>query len=416
MKKLISLFCILMVAILLFSSLPLVQAETEKSARKYGNSFLLWVESEGKREYNVTDFPLIENLIYVAIVKMEPTEDGYVFLLLMALENDDLSKAKQQASVYGTVCANYLASDYADAQSYMELNHTSVELKVGETANLEVVWHSLASNEYGLTGIMFTVDPELVDETALVESKYKDLGFYMIFADENPIAKPWHENTAVVGYPSYGKMNQISTIHSYIGIGSYNNSIFQIINNLVNQSGVLTAQLYFQPSVHTQENPHVRFSCSSQGIVDIEEGGSTLKGIVKALQPGEVMITAKVRGGGTGTATATCKVTVVEDKPESPTDIPTDTPTDITSTDIPYGDVNSDTKIDAKDALLVLKYAVQKIELTKVQKSAAEVDGKDGINAKDALEILKYSVKKITKFPIEEVVITPTDVTPTALG
>ena len=81
--------------------------------------------------------------------------------------------------------------------------------------------------------------------------------------------------------------------------------------------------------------------------------------------------------------------------------------------DIFYGDVNGDTKIDAKDALLVLKYSVGKAELTQAQQKNAEVDGKDGINAKDALEILKYSVKKITKFPIEEIVITPTDVTPT---
>lgn len=78
-----------------------------------------------------------------------------------------------------------------------------------------------------------------------------------------------------------------------------------------------------------------------------------------------------------------------------------------------WGDVNEDKAIDAKDALMVLKASVDKMDLNQKQAVLAEVDGKDGINAKDALEILKYSVKKITKFPIEEIVITPTDVTPT---
>lgn len=67
-----------------------------------------------------------------------------------------------------------------------------------------------------------------------------------------------------------------------------------------------------------------------------------------------------------------------------------------------YGDVNGDGKVDAKDALMVLKFAVGKIELTPEQQLAAEVDGKEGINAKDALEILKYAVRKIEMFPIEK--------------
>ncbi len=66
------------------------------------------------------------------------------------------------------------------------------------------------------------------------------------------------------------------------------------------------------------------------------------------------------------------------------------------------GDVNDDGKIDAKDALEVLKFAVDKTELTEVQQLAAEVVGDDDINAKDALEILKFAVNKIEKFPIEK--------------
>ncbi len=68
---------------------------------------------------------------------------------------------------------------------------------------------------------------------------------------------------------------------------------------------------------------------------------------------------------------------------------------------VQLGDVNEDEKIDAKDALEVLKFAVGKTLLTEKQQKAAEVIGDEDINAKDALEILKYSVQKINKFPIE---------------
>ncbi len=67
-----------------------------------------------------------------------------------------------------------------------------------------------------------------------------------------------------------------------------------------------------------------------------------------------------------------------------------------------YGDVNGDGKVDAKDALVVLKFAVGKAQLTEEEQLTAEVDGKEGVNAKDALEILKYAVDKIDLFPIEK--------------
>ncbi len=78
--------------------------------------------------------------------------------------------------------------------------------------------------------------------------------------------------------------------------------------------------------------------------------------------------------------------------------------------EVMYGDVTGDLKVDAKDALEVLKASVKKVALTSLQQAAAEVDGVVGINARDALEILKYAVRKSDKFPIEKSSETPTDV------
>ncbi len=58
------------------------------------------------------------------------------------------------------------------------------------------------------------------------------------------------------------------------------------------------------------------------------------------------------------------------------------------------GDLNDDDKVDAKDALQVLKYAVGKAEFTVVQEVKADVNEDGDINAKDALEILKKAVNK----------------------
>ena len=58
------------------------------------------------------------------------------------------------------------------------------------------------------------------------------------------------------------------------------------------------------------------------------------------------------------------------------------------------GDINDDGSINAKDALEVLKYSVEKVEFTDKQKRAGDVNKDEVINAKDALEILKYAVNK----------------------
>ena len=72
-------------------------------------------------------------------------------------------------------------------------------------------------------------------------------------------------------------------------------------------------------------------------------------------------------------------------------------------TDDPYGgyalgDVNGDGKINATDALLVLRSFAKKITLTPEQTLRADVNRDNKVNATDALKILRYFAKKITSF------------------
>ena len=88
--------------------------------------------------------------------------------------------------------------------------------------------------------------------------------------------------------------------------------------------------------------------------------------------------------------------------------------TDVTPTNVlACGDLNGDTKIDAKDALVVLKACVQKITLNDVQAEAADTYQDGVVNAKDALYILRYAVEKESVLPVIPEVVTDTDVTPT---
>ncbi len=75
--------------------------------------------------------------------------------------------------------------------------------------------------------------------------------------------------------------------------------------------------------------------------------------------------------------------------------------------DYTEGDINSDQKVDAKDALKVLQYSVGKATLTEKEKYAADVDNNIKFNAKDALMMLQYSVGKRFDFPSQALEFTP---------
>ncbi len=64
-----------------------------------------------------------------------------------------------------------------------------------------------------------------------------------------------------------------------------------------------------------------------------------------------------------------------------------------------YGDVNLDRKIDAADALAILKAAVAKTVLNELQAVVANVNADNSINAVDALLVLQFAVHKLTELP-----------------
>lgn len=65
------------------------------------------------------------------------------------------------------------------------------------------------------------------------------------------------------------------------------------------------------------------------------------------------------------------------------------------------GDIDGENRVNAQDALYVLRYSVKSKDMTEEQKLAADVNDDGTIDAKDALMILQYSVRKIDMFPAD---------------
>lgn len=64
------------------------------------------------------------------------------------------------------------------------------------------------------------------------------------------------------------------------------------------------------------------------------------------------------------------------------------------------GDTNSDGSVNSFDALMVIRYCTNSMELKDAEKKAADVDGDGKITSLDALYILHFSVGKLDRFPM----------------
>ncbi len=134
-----------------------------------------------------------------------------------------------------------------------------------------------------------------------------------------------------------------------------------------------TLTVSYNPT-NTTENKAVTWKTSNQQVATIVNGKIT------AIGSGTAIITATV-----GSKSASCKVTVPTQKPV---------------VDYLLGDVDGNGKIEAQDAVMILKYVAHNIELTPKQLLAANTTkDKDGtVNASDAVQILKYVAHNITEF------------------
>lgn len=127
---------------------------------------------------------------------------------------------------------------------------------------------------------------------------------------------------------------------------------------------------------------NVRFKSSDESIATIDASGN-----ITAVSEGKVRITAILDE----TLVAKCDLSVKAEEPiisESPE-------TTIQPIGAVFGDVDGNGKVDAADALEVLKYAARLRDLSENEFRNADVTKSNSVDASDALKILKYAARII---------------------
>ncbi len=422
MKKLTAIFSVLLVLALVFACLPVAMAQSALEY-KYDNSVLINYQTHISNQKNSQDYSTLFSVDACYIMDKQIKEESVFYQVVAVVENQPVEEViKREENRMGvlSIGRNRYAPDYCEKESYLTLNQTALEIPVGGTATLKLTDAHLAFDEKQETGIMVAVDHQalpfeqfrdMVTAMGSEEMEGADAYFYALYEDDYN----WEEQAD--DYLFLGMWGSNEYDHRYKAqspIGKYlipidcffMQTTEETMNKFAEVPQITDVRLTYEMApggippheIWTVENYDIAAVAAENG----DEDGLFLTATVVGKRVGETVITVK-HGYGTRICTATCTVNVVE-KVATPTDTPTD---------IIWGDVTEDTKVDAKDALEVLKYAVNKTTFTAKQMLAAEVSGDQKINAKDALEILKYAVRKIDKFPIEEAVVTPTDITPT---
>ena len=400
-----------------------VEPQTTFGEATYKNSFLLSFKS------SVSSFEQLKTYLpslgeYRIVEKKSLSDSNTEYLLEVVVGNtvtlEQLQDAMDRAAAIPeedvAVERNVFAVDYNEQASVLTLSSMAKEIPLGSTDTIRVLECELETAAYSGVGVMVEVDHQKISYEQFktyLEKQYQDdwyLTAYTLYAFDEQYALEENSRLLYQHFSEYSFTNSDEVVRENIQSPV---SRYLLNFRFLNRQGVVSSleQLSFIKTVRPVYNyaltgmpPHEEWSVEDEDIISIAPQSQDPYGLdavvtITAKKVGETVITVK-RGGISVSVTQTCVVRVVEADAKQPDDVVTNT--NVTPTDIPYGDVNGDTKVDAKDALMVLKYAVEKIDLTDEQKLAAEVDGMEGIGAKDALEILKYTVGIIEQFPAQE--------------
>ena len=421
MKKTVRMMSIFLSVVLLVASLPTVLAQTEKITPLYDNSFMVTVETTSKLD--LVSYLGVHSCGNISMV-MYPTYITYqtVAIVLDETVQEAINRVQSLPGVV-EVKRNTSAKDYWQKASYVTLGENTIAIPVGETKTVTITGARVAFDKYSQVGIEVMVDggvftyEQFCDALTGVDDQLMPLALYehdLLHALNKPYRIYWHYNgPAHFAGPELERKDTQSPINRYLLIwknGKINQEVAEKLSSIYGIYGV--KDVYWITSDNHSFN---QWETDVEGIADIsafeDECGLLFTVSITGKEEGETLLT--VRHSGIGESlTATCFVKVYEPNWGQPKG---------------FGDANADGKIDAKDALAVLRYSVHphlhfgtitKDNVMEYEKlvwqmetvaAVGEVDGLQGINAKDALQILKYAVKKIDRFPVEDMV-TPTDI------
>lgn len=157
----------------------------------------------------------------------------------------------------------------------------------------------------------------------------------------------------------------LDVYNSRLNVGE-TTSVYMKLNNLGSASQLMV------------KADNVVLKSSDEAIATIDSNGN-----ITAVSAGKVKITAILDE----TLVAKCDLSVIAETPS-----PTESPIEIENV---FGDVDGNMKVDAADALEVLKYAARLRDLSEKEFFNADVTKSNSVDASDALKILKYAARII---------------------
>lgn len=425
MKKRISFLCGVLSLVLVCANLPVTSAMATVEAT-YDNSILVDLQSTKPFEETKSYLPYYgEEGIDYRLVKMKKLSTQYRYEFLAVTEPDLLESLKHQFAKPGIgTSPNIYANDYNEKTSVLTLTANTLEIPLGETATIQIDKCELLTSVFNEEGVVVELDPQVIsyeEFQQFVQEQFQQGGNYLatytLYEEDYHYQNDKYENGHLMfeNYieRAFANQDQVqrekvqSPINRYAVAFAFAN-FEQTVEPLANLEGVLSVEPFYTHAL-TGMPPHEKWTVENEEIASITAQTENPYGLnsvvtVTANKVGKTEITL-CRGGGSVSLFRTCTVTVVEPEPDTNTNLP-DLPvtdTNVTPTQIPYGDVNDDGLVDAKDALIVLQISAKKFKGNAVANLAvrADVTGDQRIDAKDALDILKYSVKKITKFKVQ---------------
>lgn len=364
MKKFLAV--VLAVALGLFC-LPV--AAEEQVSFDYDNSVFVTAFSENPKSFDGSDFPEIENCTVYTVSKA-PTDGGYQYKLILK----DNGGTKVNRKLIASLKSNSFVKDadfnslYTYREDFIELNSNKLYLKVGESAELNIVKAEIVRNHIQNFGLLFSVDTEKFDRG------FKTSDFRALGGDKLCPGEDWG---VLNSDPEPLEGDEICENGKYFGTLKSNKieDLIAMADKLAKTDGFLAVSVarielpYAQPSEECwTASPYGIVSIALSGGVPADIGNKGYTAAVTAEGQGIATVTA-VRREVNGEASSDC--TVIVYKPM---------------------DVSGDDRIDVNDALLALQKTVDKIDLDERAFVAADADKTGQITVSDALTILQAAV------------------------
>ena len=386
-KKILALLMAMLIfcqGAVLVSAVESSESSAEAVEWTYDNSMLVKINTEESKIFTPEDFPDM-NCIQVLTTEKIRTETGYSYELMLIFDTTDgfdwqaTADVLLQNAAVADITRNIYADDYNSKCCRVTLTHSELYVPIGGTATLGIESVDFADFEfsvYDAKAVMFTVDPDVIDEEAFTFDSFSEVGINEFYPQiELSQGLGWGDEVILINRPEEYLAGK-SDSHRYYGAVNWfvlgDKACVNAVNELCNMEGIVSATIITYD--HMEGLSDIEAWNAETDIVSINLYGGTQNpnnGIV-------VDQSAKIKGKEEGTTeiyvtrrnavTASCKVTVY------------------------LADANNDGECNSLDAALVLKYDAQMIEETN-ELLLCDMNSDGVVNSLDAAFILRYDAR-----------------------